>query len=149
MSGIEMKGFEQLRRDAERFGKAVADEALKAAEDAAAEAAKSVIESAAPRKSGQLAGSVSIVESHDKSALTGETRRRLLVGPTKKKGFYGFFLDKGWRHAGRAGRKGTKAGAGRSIPATHWFSNTMKSAEPKAQAAGEQAFLAKIRQLTG
>jgi hypothetical protein len=96
MSGIEMKVFDQLRRDAERFGKAVADEALKAAEDAAAQVVKQAVETAAPRRTGQLASSVKIFESMDRAALSGQARRRLLVGPEKRKGFYGFFLEKGW-----------------------------------------------------
>jgi hypothetical protein len=98
MAGIEMKGFEDLKRDVERFSKIVQDEALNAAEEAAANVIVRIVEAAAPRKTGDLAGSVKVVESHDRQQLTGNTRRRLLIGPTKKKGYYGFFLDKGWRH---------------------------------------------------
>jgi hypothetical protein len=74
------------------------DEALNAAEEAAAGAVLKIVEAAAPRKTGDLAGSVKVVESPERQQLTGNTRRMLLIGPTKKKGFYGFFLDKRWRH---------------------------------------------------
>jgi hypothetical protein len=85
MAGVEIRGFEELRRSVAALEKAVVDEALKAAEDAAA-----------PRRTGQLASSVNVFEGRDRKALSGQTRRRLLVGPEKRKGFYGFFLEKGW-----------------------------------------------------
>jgi hypothetical protein len=96
MAGIEMKGLEDLKRNVEQFSKVVQDEAIQAAEDAAAKVVKTAVETASPRESGQLASSVQIFESRDRKALTGQTRRRLLIGPEKKKGFYGFFLQKGW-----------------------------------------------------
>ena len=86
MAGIEMKGFEDLKRDIERFSKIVQDEALTAAEEAAASAVVKIVEAAAPRKTGDLAGSVKIVESRDRQQMTGNPRKRLLIGPTKKKG---------------------------------------------------------------
>jgi hypothetical protein len=95
MPGIEIKGFEELRRNAERLGKAIAEEAVTAAEDAAARVVREAVVSAAPRKSGQLQSSVRIFEGVDRRALTGSTRRRLLIGPEKRKGFYGYFVDVG------------------------------------------------------
>ena len=66
----------------------VLEKALQAAEDAAAQVVRQAVESAAPRKSGQLAGSITVFEGIDRKALSGSPRRRLLVGPAKKKGFY-------------------------------------------------------------
>ena len=37
MPGVEIKGFEELRRNAERLGRAVAEEVVTAAEDAVAD----------------------------------------------------------------------------------------------------------------
>jgi hypothetical protein len=171
MAGIEMKGFEDLKRDVEAFARTVQDEALKEAEDAAAQAIVKMVEIAAPRDSGDLARSVEIVESHDRRQLTGDTRRRLLIGPTKKKGFYGFFLDKGWKHPigpritlstrrGRVFTTGRRARAGyrnthsrrgvsgyRTIPGTKWFSNLTPRLESAARAAGETAFTNKVNQI--
>jgi hypothetical protein len=66
MAGIEMKGFEELKREVESFSKVVQDEAIKAAEDAAAQVVKSAVEAAAPRETGQMASSVQIFESQDR-----------------------------------------------------------------------------------
>jgi hypothetical protein len=96
MAGIEMNGFEDLKRSVEQFSKIVQDEAIQAAEDAAAKVVKTEVETAAPRDTGKLASSIQVFESRDRKALTGQTRRRLLIGPEKRKGFYGFFLQKGW-----------------------------------------------------
>jgi hypothetical protein len=74
MAGVEIKGFEQLCRDVEAFEKMVVDEAVKAAEDAAAQVVKTAVEAAAPRKTGQLASSVQVFESQDRRALTGQSR---------------------------------------------------------------------------
>jgi hypothetical protein len=84
MTGIEIKGFEELRRNTEHLEKAII-----AAEDAAAAVLRAAVESAAPRKTGQLEMSVRIFESRDRKALSGSTRRRLLIGPEKRKGYYG------------------------------------------------------------
>jgi hypothetical protein len=152
MAGIEMKGFEDLKRDVERFSKIVQEEALNAAEEAAANAVVRIVEAAAPRKTGDLAGSVQIVESHYRQQLTGNSRRRLLIGPTKKKGFYGFFLQKGWIWS-KGRRKRTATGnthsqsgpteGSHSIPPHQWFPDPA-GVEAKARAAGEAAFRASI-----
>jgi hypothetical protein len=171
MAGIEMKGFEDLKRDVEAFARAVQDEALKEAEDAAARAVVKIVEAAAPRESGALAASVEAVESHDRRQLTGDTRRRLLIGPTKKKGFYGFFLDKGWKHPKgprvtlqtRRGRSFTTGRRQRSahgnthsqrgvsgyrqITGTKWFSRLAPNMESAARSAGEAAFASKINRI--
>ena len=158
MAGIEIRGFEELKRNAEKFGKAVAEEALLAAENAAAAAVKRAVEAAAPRKTGQLAGSVIVYESLDSKALTGSPRRRLLVGPAKKKGYYGFFLEKGWISTGRArrARKATETthsqrgiSGGRAVPPNPWFSSAAVAVESEALKAGTAAFNAVIEKITG
>jgi hypothetical protein len=50
-----MKGFEDLKRDIERFSKVVQDKALPAAEDSAAQVVKTAVEAADPRDFGQIA----------------------------------------------------------------------------------------------
>jgi hypothetical protein len=143
-----MKGFEDLKRNVEQFSKVVQDEAVKAAEDAAAQVVKLAVEAAAPRDTGQLASSVQVFESQDRKALTGHTRRRLLVGPEKKKGFYGFFLQKGWIWSkGRRKRKATKNTHSQSGPTTgshripphRWFPDPAQ-VEAQAYEAGQSAF---------
>lgn len=170
MAGIEMKGFEELKRDVERFSKTVQDEALTAAEEAAANAVVKIIEAVAPRETGDLAGSIKIVESQDRQQMTGNPRKRLLIGPTKKKGYYGFFLDKGWRHpigprarlttrrgkvflTGRLARSAsgnTRSQRGvsgyRTISPRHWFTNLSPAMESAARSAGEKAFMSRIQQ---
>jgi len=147
-----MKGFEDLKRDIEHLSKVVQDEAIQAAEDAAAQVVKAAVEAAAPHKSGQLASSARIFESQDRKALTGQTRRRLLIGPEKKKGFYGFFLQKGWiRSKGRrkrAASRNTHSQSGPTegrhrIPPRPWFPNPAE-VEARVQVAGEAAFMAVI-----
>ena len=96
-----MKGFEELRRNAERLGKAIAEKAVTAADDATAAVVKSAGEAAAPRKSGRLESSVRIFEGIDRRALTGSIRRRLLIGPEKRRGFNGYFVDVGWNMRGK------------------------------------------------
>jgi hypothetical protein len=170
MAGIEMKGFEDLKRDVEAFAQAIQDEALKEAEDAAAHAIVEMVEAAAPRRSGDLARSVEIVESHDRRQLAGDTRRRLLVGPTKRKGYYGFFLDKGWRHpigprarlstrrekaflTGRLARSASGnthsqrgVSGSRTISPRYWFTRLTPAMESAARSAGEKAFASRIQQ---
>jgi hypothetical protein len=152
MAGIEMKGFEDLKRNIEQFSKVVQDEAIQAAEDAAAKVVKTEVEAAAPRRSGQLASSVQIFESRDRKALTGQTRRRLLIGPEKKKGFYGLFLQKGWiwskgrRKRAATGNTQSQSGpteGSHSIPPLKWFPDPAQ-VEAQAQTAGERALMSAI-----
>jgi hypothetical protein len=170
MAGIEMKGFEDLKRDIERFSKVVQVEALTAAEEAAANAVVKIVEAAAPRKTGDLADSVKIVESRDRQQMTGNSRRRLLIGPTKRKGYYGFFLDKGWRHpVGPRARLATRSGkvfltgrlarpvsgnthsqrgvsGYRTVAPSYWFTKLAPAMESAARSAGEKAFASRIQQ---
>ena len=137
MAGIEVKGLEELRRNAERLGKAIAEDAVTAAEDAAAAVVKSAVEAAAPRKSGQLESSVRIFEGIDRRALSGSIRRRLLIGPEKRKGFYGYFVDVGWNMHGKR------------ISGTGWLTKAATSVEQQAQEAGTAAFEAVVNRIAG
>jgi len=163
MAGVEIKGFEELRRDTERLARAIGDEAILAAEDAATEVVRAAVEAAAPtlnpagrfrrlprRPAGQLRSSVRIFESKDSRALTGSSRRRLLVGPEKKTGFYGFFLEKGWNTRGP--KKGSAAHPRKSprrVPARPWMYGAVSSIEERARGAGLAAFNAVIERSAG
>lgn len=81
-----------------RLMRETSEEAVLAAEDAAAEVYRSVIQAAAPHRTGQLEASVKIIEGRPGKGLTGDTRRRLFVGPEKKKGYYGYWGEHGWKH---------------------------------------------------
>ena len=153
MAGVEIKGFQELVRNCNYLSKVVLEKALQAAEDAAAEAITQAVKSAAPRKSGQLVESIGVFEGIDRTALTGSSRRRLLIGPGKKMGYYGFFLEKGWTWSkGRRSRKaaarnthsqsGPTEGSHRISP-HQWFPDTA-AVETRAYAAGEAAFMAVI-----
>ena len=133
MAGIEIKGFEELRRNTEHICKEVLDRAIQAAEDAAAQVIRRAVEASAPRRTGQLAGSVIVYESVDRKALAGSGRKRLLVGPEKRKGFYGYFYN--------FGRKGQ--------PARPWFETASASVEAQAMEAGIAAFQAVIEREIG
>jgi hypothetical protein len=155
MAGFEQDAFESLR---ELLGK-TSTEAIPAAEDAAAVVFRNALRAAAPVKSGQLRSSISIIEGKDKSALSmevgGSRRRRLFVGPEKKKGFYGFFLEKGHKTPGprRVARPATgnthsQSGISSSerVGATPWFEYAINSAESRALQAAETAFNQKLQQ---
>jgi hypothetical protein len=152
MAGVEIRGFQELVRNCNYLSKEVLERALQAAEDAAAQVVRQAVESAAPRKTGPLAESINVFEGIDRKALSGSPRRRLLVGPGKKKGFYGFFLQKGWIWSkGRRKRAATRNTHSQSGPtegshriAPHpWFPD-QAVVEAKAYAAGEAAFMAVI-----
>ncbi len=76
-------------------------DSVTAAKDTAARVVRAAVESAAPRKSGQLKSRVRIFEGLDRRALTGSIRRRLLIGPEKRKGFYG--CSSTWARVSEAG----------------------------------------------
>ncbi len=133
MAGIEIQGFEELRRNTDHICKDVLDRAIQAAEDAAAQVIRQAVESSAPRRTGQLAKSIIVYESVNRKALTGSARRRLLVGPEKRKGFYSYFYN--------FGRKGQ--------PARPWFETASASVESQAMDAGIAAFQQVIEQELG
>lgn len=152
MAGVEIKGFQELVRNCNYLAKEVLEKALQAAEDAAAQVVRQAVESAAPRKTGQLAESIAVFEGIDRTAIAGSPRRRLLVGPGKKNGYYGFFLQKGWiwskgrRKRAATGNTHSQSGpteGSHRIPPHPWFPNPAE-VEARAQSAGEAAFMAVI-----
>jgi len=92
MAESEFEAFNALRR----LLVSIPKEAVPAAEDAAAQVYLNAAIAAAPRKTGTLAGSIKIIEGKIRATLSGDVRR-VFVSPEKRKGYYGFFLEKGWR----------------------------------------------------
>ena len=58
MSGVEIKGFQELVRNCNCLAKEVIEKALQATEDAAAEVVRQAVELAVPRKTGRLAENI-------------------------------------------------------------------------------------------
>lgn len=54
VAGIEIMGFEELRRNTEHIGKEVLDRAIQAPEDAAAQVTSQAVEASAPRRTASL-----------------------------------------------------------------------------------------------
>ena len=122
---IKIHGFEELKKNTEHLANEVVKEAIARAQDVAAALVKAALQSAAPSgESGQLARSIVVYESLDRRALTKERPRRLLVGPEKRKGFYGFFQEYGTR----------------KMPARPWARPAADSIEGEALEAGRAAF---------
>jgi hypothetical protein len=156
MAGFEQEAFGNLRD----LLVDTAKEAVPAAEDAAAQVFLQAIRSAAPSKTGQLRASIKIIESKDKSALSveagGTARRRLFVGPEKKTGYYGYFVERGHKTAGSKRISRTGRGASHSqkgvaatgnVEAHPWFVDAVNAAEPRALAAARAAFDDKLNEL--
>ena len=100
MTGIKVTGLEELRRNVERLAGVSGIEALQSAQDSAAKVIRDAVKASAPRgETGQLSKSVKIFKSKPKGLSVSSTTAavRILIGPEKKKGYYGFFLAKGWR----------------------------------------------------
>lgn len=135
MAGIEADEFNALIK----LLKGTASEAATAAEDAAAQVYLAAAKAAAPRDTGQLERSISIIESENRKKLVfsagAGNRGRLFVGPTKKKGFYGYFLEKGWK------------GGVKKIAARPWFEPAIRAADARAVSAAETAFESKMKEL--
>lgn len=122
---VQVHGFEELRKNTEHLADVVVTEAIERAQDVAAAVIKSVLEAAAPKgETGRLVGSIVVYESVDKKALTKNRMRRLLVGPEKRKGFYGFFLEYGTLR----------------MRARPWARPAADGAESSALEAGKMAF---------
>jgi len=130
---------------------------------------------------GSCAASVKVIEgpSYQWQTLTGETRKRLFAGPERKKGYYGYFLEHGWKHpigprttyttkrgdrwktggstytTGRAqtihrrryaaSQMGTTQS--KQIPAARGLRHRNGPPTPRATAAAEAAFEAKMKEL--
>ena len=106
MAEVEIEAFNALRR----LLAAVSTEAVAAADEAAAEVYLSAASAAAPvaeHESGSSARAAA-GERGDRpggpskllSSQQGNIAHRIFVGPTKKKGFYGYFLERGWTATG-------------------------------------------------
>ena len=155
MAGTGSDEFDALIR----LLRATSAEAVPAAENAAAIVYRdaAVHAAAGHSKSGQLASSIKIIEGRpQKGVLAGEIRNRLFVGPDKKKGFYGYFLEKGWTATGpkRRGRKATMTthsqrgvAGGHKVHARPWFEPSQRAADSRAEQAAEAAFNSKLEQL--
>ena len=132
------------------------DAARKEAADVYIRAAKQ----SAPNRSGRLAKSIKLIEGKSNGALTttvAGSDRRYYVGPEKRTGYHGYFVDKGHRsnirafngkvYSNRIPRKGKSARpqSGESEPnitvaARPWFESAIKGVEQEAQGAAERAF---------
>jgi len=100
MSGIKVTGLEEIRRNVEHLAGISGIDAMQSAQDSAAKVIRDAVKAAAPRgETGQLSKSVKIFKSKPKglSVSSSTAAVRILIGPEKKKGYYGFFLAKGWR----------------------------------------------------
>lgn len=137
MAGIKGSGFEELKANTEKLSKIIQTEALAAAEEAASLVIKRAVESGVRHsRTGTLKRSIRIFRGRSKGLTTTGQQNiigRLLIGPEKRKGFYGFFLERGWNLT-RAGRVIKK------IPGTEWFSKAVRLAERAAEDAGKKAF---------
>jgi hypothetical protein len=80
MSGIKMKGFEDLKRNVEQFSKIVQDEAIKAAEDAAAQVVKifSISTSFIESSRDSLFSMVSLLKPHKGQILDCISEKRVV-----------------------------------------------------------------------
>jgi hypothetical protein len=158
---VEFRGLDRLREAFDAFTEKVEDEAVTAAEDAAAAVFRQEIQAAAPRRTGQAAASVEIVESRSRDRLAistpaGARTARLFVGPTKRKGFYLFFVDQGWKWTkGRRKRTGEPRAhshsgttAYKTIPGTFWFQKAVSGAMDRARAAYQKVFEQKTKEIS-
>jgi hypothetical protein len=156
MANVELEAFNglyEMLRDVSKV-------AVVAAEDAAAKVYRDAARAAAPVGKGQLRRSIKIVEGKLRGTLSMgvglSTRGRLFVGPEKRTGFYGFFLEKGHKVSGprrikrgRSGSTHSQAGSAATgtVDARPWFEPAMIAAEPQAMEAFESAFNAKLDEL--
>ena len=142
--------FELLRNQIKNGAPVAIAAAQKAAIDVHVRAAKQ----AAPVKTGQLKESIKLMEGRP----DGQGQRRMYIGPEKKKGYYGYFVEKGHRshirringkiYSKRIARKSTNVTHSQSgestpthdIPARPWFEPAMKRVENQAVWAAEEAF---------
>lgn len=155
MAGFELDAFMALRD----LLASMPREAIPAAEEAAAQVLVDAARAAAPVQSGQLRRSIGIIRGRDRNTLVspiGDSARRVFIGPEKRKGYYGFFLEKGHKTAGpHRVKRGTggiahsQSGVAtqRMVPARPWFEPAIKSAEQSALTAAERAFNSKLEQL--
>ena len=131
--------------------KTATPKAITAARKAAADVYVRAATHAAPVQSGQLKKSIKVIKG--RADAYGEYR--LYVGPEKKTGYYGRFVEKGHKTAGRhrVKRKGSKTAHNqdgvitqKQVAARPWFEPAIKSVEKQAQDAAETAFCRIMKQ---
>ncbi|MFA5388063.1 MAG: HK97 gp10 family phage protein [Candidatus Paceibacterota bacterium] len=167
----KVEGLEEFERTLNEFARVMGIDALREAEDAAANAVVRVIQSNTPRQSGDLANAIEIVESTDRRALSKGARRRLLVGPNKKMGFHGFWVDQGWKHpkgprqvkSTRRGRQFTTGRLARAngrahsqqgvsgyvkVRARYWFTKLAPQMQSAARTAGTRVLQSYAKKFT-
>jgi len=162
MAGIKVTGLEQLRARTAALSKMAAEEALIAAENAAASLIRDSQRTAAPvGPTGKLRRSIRIFKGRVKSLVAGGRTTavaRILIGPEKKTGYYGFFREKGRKgflvkakkakmlHWTKDGRDifARRARVGPQ-PARPWAAPATAGIEQAAFEAGTAAFDAIIR----
>jgi hypothetical protein len=173
MAETEIEAFNALKRLLEAASNEAAAEAIEAAASVYLEAAKAAAPVGsdsnnpwskgfgrnASHSSGQLRESIQIIgtdKSKLLSSLQGNVSQRVFVGPEKKKGYYGFFVEKGHNTAGphrikRTANRTTHSQQGvisrKSVPARPWFEPAIKSAESRAIEAGQRAFNKKLEEI--
>lgn len=134
-------------KEVSKFLAGVSREAVPAGEDAAAKVFLAAAQAAAPKKSGGLQRSIKIVKGKSKRLFStgndlGEQARKF-VGPEKKKGYYGFFVEKG--HKARSGKSSDLLR--KTVAARPWFEPAMKAVEDQALSAAENAVNQKLEEL--
>lgn len=148
MAGIKVTGLDELRRNIQRITTVDGIRAMEEAQTAAAEVIKNAVSASAPRgKTGKLFRSIKIFKSKPKGLTTSAKTAvlRMLIGPEKKTGYYGYFLAKGWKSSGSRRRKRTATASthsqrglatSRTIPAPYpeWVAKAGLSAEEQAKA---------------
>lgn len=169
IGNLEVKGFEEMQKNLEKISKVIAVQAAEAAIAASAEVIRSAMASSAPvdnrqhfynspHPAGQLAKNIIIFKT--KSRRLDNPIPRTLVGPEKRKGFYGLFYEKGrkgfvvesknkilhWINKHGKHVFATKANVGPQ-PARAWAVNVAQSVERDALVAGTEAFQKKSDEL--
>jgi hypothetical protein len=163
MAETEIGAFNALIRLLEAASTEAAAAAIDAAANVYLEAARSAAPIGTSLKSshppGQLRESIRVIKSNKSSlfsSLQGNVTQRVFVGPEKKTGYYGYFVEKGHKTAGRRriARRATQTGHSQrgstksnSIAARPWFERAIQSAESRAIEAGQNAFNQKLEEI--
>jgi hypothetical protein len=163
MAETEIEAFNALKRLLEAASTEAAAAAIDAAANVYLEAARAAAPVGSSRKShhssGQLRQSIQIIKSNKTkmlSSMQGNISQRVFVGPEKRKGYYGFFVEKGHKTAGphRIGRQSTRTTHSQrgsksrgSVAPRVWFESAIRSAEGRAIEEGQKAFYNKLAEI--
>lgn len=146
MAVVEVHGFSEFAEKLRGIPQSLGETILRDSLMAAADVYKGAIEANAPRRTGNLAGNIDIAEIQTKEYSRPDLGIRLKVGPTRRKGFYGYWLEEGWKATGRHRRarkaSGTTHGqAGvttyREIAGLRYIKRSYDEASAAAGAAAE------------